>query len=47
MPKTAATCLYLYSALAGIASDLDTYTDLGAIIHDNQGHDLPFLGSMR
>lgn len=23
MPKTAATCLYLYSALAGIVSDLD------------------------
>jgi hypothetical protein len=47
MPKTAATCLYLYSALAGIVSDLDTYTDLDAIIHDNQGHDLPFLRSMR
>jgi hypothetical protein len=46
-PKTAATCLYLYSALAGIVSNLDTYTDLGAIIHDNQGHDLPFLRSMR
>jgi hypothetical protein len=46
-PKTGATCLYLYSALAGIVSDLDTYTDLGAIIHDNQGHDLPFLRSMR
>jgi hypothetical protein len=42
MPKTAATCLYLYSALAGIVSDLDTYTDLGAIIHDNQGHDLSY-----
>ena len=47
VPKTAATCLYLYSALAGIVSDLDTYTDLGAIIHDNQGNDLPFLRSMR
>ena len=43
MPKTAATCLYLYSALAGIVSDLHTYTDLGAIVHDNQGHDLSYL----
>ena len=42
MPKTAATCLYLHSALAGIVSDLDTYTDLDAIATDSEGHSLSY-----
>jgi hypothetical protein len=28
--------------LRGLSSDLNTYTDLGAIVTDNQGHDLSY-----